>query len=69
MIDIRNLTLSSGEHKIFSGLNLQIPNTARLGIVGANGAGKTTLLRVLMGEVEPDSGSVERSRELTVGCL
>ena len=69
MIDIRNLTLSFGEHKIFSGLNLQIPNTARHGIVGANGAGKTTLLRVLMGEVEPDSGSVERSRELTVGCL
>ena len=69
MIDIRNLTLSFGEHKIFSGLNLQIPNTARLGIVGANGAGKTTLLRVLMGEVEPDSGSVERSRGLTVGCL
>lgn len=69
MIDIRNLTLSFGEHKIFGGLNLQIGNTARLGIVGANGAGKTTLLRVLMGEVEPDGGSVERSRGLTIGCL
>ena len=69
MIDIKNLSLSFGEHVIFRGLNLQIPSTARLGIVGSNGAGKTTLLRVIMGELEPDSGVVERSRGLTVGCL
>ncbi|MBR4195780.1 MAG: ABC-F family ATP-binding cassette domain-containing protein [Synergistaceae bacterium] len=69
MIDIKNLSLSFGEHVIFRGLNLQITNSARLGIVGANGAGKTTLLRVIMGEVEADSGVIERSRGLTVGCL
>ena len=69
MIDIKNLSLSFGEHVIFRGLNLQITNTARVGIVGANGAGKTTLLRVIMGEIEPDSGSLERSKGLTVGHL
>ena len=69
MIDIKNLSLSFGEHVIFRGLNLQITNSARLGIIGANGAGKTTLLRVIMGEVEADSGVIERSRGLTVGCL
>ncbi len=69
MIDIKNLSLSFGEKVIFSGLNLQITDTARIGIVGANGAGKTTLLRVLMRELEPDSGVIERSRGLTVGCL
>ena len=69
MIDIKNLTLSFGEQEIFRGLNLQINDSARIGIVGANGAGKTTLLRVLMGEIEPDSGTIERSRGLTVGHL
>ena len=69
MIDIRNLTLSFGEHIIFRGLNLQITNTARIGIVGANGAGKTTLLRAITGEVDPDGGTIERSRGLTVGYL
>ncbi|MBQ6982057.1 MAG: ABC-F family ATP-binding cassette domain-containing protein [Synergistaceae bacterium] len=69
MIDIRNLTLSFGEHVIFRGLNLQITNTARVGIVGANGAGKTTLLRAIIGEIDPDGGVIERSRGLTVGYL
>ncbi len=69
MIDIRNLTLSFGEHVIFRGLNLQITNTARIGIVGANGAGKTTLLRTIIGEIDPDGGTIERSRGLTVGYL
>ena len=69
MIDIKNLSLSFGERVIFRGLSLQINNNARIGLVGLNGAGKTTLLRVIMGELEPDGGSVERSRGLTVGCL
>ena len=69
MIDIKNLTLSFGEQVIFRGLNLQIPDNARIGIVGPNGAGKTTLLRVIMGMQEQDGGTVERSRGLTVGYL
>ena len=69
MIDIKNLSLSFGEHVIFRGLNLQITNSARIGIVGANGAGKTTLLRVITGEIESDSGVIERSKGLTVGYL
>lgn len=69
MIDIKNLKLSFGEQIIFRGLNLQITDNARIGIVGPNGAGKTTLLRVLMGEVEPDDGLIERSKNITVGYL
>ena len=69
MIDIKNLKLSFGKQIIFRGLNLQITDTSRLGIVGSNGAGKTTLLRVLMGEIEPDDGIIERSKNLTVGYL
>ena len=66
MITIKNLSLSFGEKVIFRDLSLQITDNARIGIVGANGAGKTTLLRVLTGEIIPDDGFIERSKNLTV---
>ena len=69
MIDIKNLKLSFGERIIFNGLNLQIQDNSRIGIVGANGVGKTTLLRVITGEIQADSGIIERSKNLTVGYL
>ena len=69
MIDIKNLRLSFGEQTIFRGLNLQISDNARIGIVGPNGAGKTTLLRTITGEILPDDGQIDRSRGLTVGYL
>ena len=69
MIEIKNLNLSFGEKIIFKNLNLRINDNSRIAVVGANGAGKTTLFRVIMGQLSPDSGNVERSKNLTVGCL
>jgi ATP-binding cassette subfamily F protein uup len=38
----------------------------RVGLIGPNGAGKTTLLRILLGEIEPDSGDVRRGVNVQV---
>ena len=38
-------------------------------MIGVNGSGKTTLLRMLMGQVEPDSGSIEKPDYATIGYL
>ena len=69
MINIKNLNLSFGEKIIFQDLSLQVNDNARIGLVGVNGAGKTTLLRIITGELESDSGVIERSKNLTLGYL
>ncbi len=69
MIDIKGLKLAFGERIIFGGIDWLITDRARVGLVGDNGAGKTTLLRVLSEEMEPDGGSVDRSKSLVVGYL
>ena len=47
-------------------LSLRILRGDRIGIIGPNGAGKTTLVRLLLGEIEPDAGSVRQSKTLEV---
>ena len=45
-----------GDRVVVPPLDLELGAGTRLGIVGPNGAGKTTLVRLLLGEIEPDSG-------------
>ncbi|MBA2757246.1 MAG: ATP-binding cassette domain-containing protein, partial [Chloroflexi bacterium] len=41
----------------------------RIGLVGPNGAGKTTMLRLAAGPEEPEKGTVQRKRGLSIGLL
>ncbi len=68
-LDVKYLKLSFGEKVIFNDVNFKIADRARTGLVGSNGAGKTTLLRVLSGEIEPDGGVIEKTKNLTLGYL
>ncbi len=69
LISVSNLSKSFGADDIFSGISLSIPSRARIAIVGPNGIGKTTLLRILIGEDEPTSGTLQRARSLHIGYL
>ncbi|TMM49024.1 ABC-F family ATP-binding cassette domain-containing protein [Qipengyuania marisflavi] len=60
-----NITKIYGDRTIIRPFSLRIQRGDRIGIVGSNGAGKTTLLRMLTGELEPDSGSIEIAKTLT----
>ncbi|MGH3055986.1 MAG: ABC-F family ATP-binding cassette domain-containing protein, partial [Gaiellaceae bacterium] len=57
------------DRTVIGGLSLTLSPGMRLGILGANGSGKTTLLRVLAGEVEVDSGTIERADGLRIVYL
>ena len=52
---------------LFHDLDLSIERGQRWGILGPNGAGKTTLVRCLLGEADPDAGTVSLGTKLAVG--
>jgi ATP-binding cassette subfamily F protein 3 len=69
LLTASGLTVSFGELEIFSDISLEVPERARIGMVGPNGGGKTTLLRVLVEETEATSGNVHRSSGLRIGYV
>lgn len=58
VIDANDLSKSYGNRLLFENLSFSIPKNAIVGIIGPNGMGKSTLFRIIMGQEQPDSGSV-----------
>jgi ATP-binding cassette subfamily F protein uup len=73
VIEAKGLTkqfqTSGGVLPIVNDLSLRVMRGDRLGLVGPNGAGKTTLLRLLLGQIEPDSGSLRLAKNLDITYL
>ncbi len=55
-----------GGQALIRNLDLTIMRGDRLGLIGANGAGKSTLLRLILGQLEPDEGSIRLGTNLNV---
>jgi len=55
-----------GGKPLFSDLSIVLAPGTRLGLLGPNGSGKTTLLRLLAGEIEPDSGEIQRADRVKI---
>jgi phospholipid/cholesterol/gamma-HCH transport system ATP-binding protein len=58
IVEIRNVTFRRGERVIYEDLNLNIPKSKVVAIMGPSGIGKTTLLRLIGGQLTPDTGQV-----------
>ena len=65
----QNLTFEFGARCIVQDATWHIQPGERIGLIGYNGTGKSTLLKLLVGDYLPNQGSVERSRETTIGYL
>ena len=59
VIELNNISKSYDDKLLIDELTLAIPAGAIVGIIGPNGAGKSTLFRMIAGEEQPDSGSID----------
>jgi ABC transport system ATP-binding/permease protein len=59
ILELKGVGAELGGRKLFDHLWLDLPEGARVGLVGRNGAGKTTLLRMIMGQMAPTWGHVD----------
>lgn len=59
MISTNNISLRFGKRALFEEVNLKFAPGNCYGVIGANGAGKSTFLRILSGEIEPSTGTVD----------
>ncbi len=59
VIEIAGLSKAVSDRMLMDGANAIIPPGAIVGIVGPNGAGKTTLFKMLVGQEQPDSGTLK----------
>ena len=67
VIRARNISYSYGEEAVIRDFSIKIMRGDRIGLIGNNGVGKTTLLRLLLGELEPQSGTLKMGTGLQVG--
>ena len=68
-VEIENLsfTYEGGERKIFNNLTLTINAGEKIAIIGENGVGKTTFLKLLMGQVQPQFGTLKWAEKANPG--
>ncbi|OEJ65056.1 ATP-binding cassette domain-containing protein [Magnetovibrio blakemorei] len=69
VMEAEGISKSYGDNTVVKDFSTRILRGDRLGIVGANGAGKTTLLKMLIGTLEPDSGTVLMGTKIEMASL
>ena len=67
IIDCEDLTLRFGERTMLDEFSYKFTRGEKVGIVGKNGAGKSTFLNLMTGDLQPDSGKIERGETLRIG--
>jgi len=67
VIAFSSVSKQYGGQILFVDASFQINPGEKVGLVGPNGAGKSTVFRLIAGEEQPDDGTVERPRKLTLG--
>ena len=69
MLSIRDITVRLGGRTILDGASATLPQNGKIGLIGRNGAGKSTLVKTIIGELDPDGGSVEMPRRSRLGYI
>ena len=69
MLNLSNISVSFGGRDLYKNISFQINNKDKIGVVGKNGAGKSTLLKLIIGDQQPTSGSIQKQNNSSIGYL
>ena len=69
VIEALHVSKAFGDKLLYDDLNFRLPQNGIVGIIGPNGAGKTTIFRIIMGEIQPDSGTFEVGETVKIGYV
>lgn len=64
--ELEHVSKSYGERRIVSDFSCRIQRGDKIGLLGPNGAGKSTLLKIILGELQPDSGRAKLGTKISV---
>ncbi len=64
--ELENISKAFGERVLVNDFSCRIQRGDKIGLLGPNGAGKSTLLKIILGQLEPDSGSVKLGTKIAV---
>jgi ATP-binding cassette subfamily F protein 3 len=69
MLTINDITVRLGGRTILDRASAALPPRSRVGLIGRNGAGKSTLMKAIIGEIDPDDGSIDMPRATRMGYI
>ena len=69
VIDAEHVSKGFGDKLLYGDLNFKLPPAGIVGVVGPNGAGKTTIFKMIMDELEPDSGEFKVGETVKIGYV
>ncbi len=65
VLEVNDIHKAYDDNKVLNGVSFKVDKNDKIAIIGGNGVGKTTLVEIIMGNLEPDSGSVKWGQTVT----
>ncbi|MDN3508852.1 MAG: ABC-F family ATP-binding cassette domain-containing protein [Candidatus Neptunochlamydia sp.] len=67
VLRVEGISKAFDENQVINDFSIEVTRGDKIAVIGTNGIGKTTLLRMLVGELELDSGTIERGHQVDLG--
>lgn len=69
VLEVKDLTKGFGDRMLIENLSFTLPRSGIVGIIGPNGVGKSTLFKMIVGEEQPDQGSLDLGKTVSISYV